>query len=301
MWGIKKSADAFISAILAACRVKTMIHNNSNRLKSVPGAKQPINPKISIVFTALIILRFYLLPFIFSGLITDNNYWYLASISSYTIIVLSVIIYRDKGLEIFQDHFSLWLIALGCFSSIVLGGENTTIYKGCLIFISMILSIYIIMNRKRIRMPKFRSIFIGLLWSIIAILIIALIYALLGQAYAKSFPPHLLAIGIYTFIYQFSVIAVIEEACFRGLLFSFMIANSYKENTALFIQAILFWGMHFSQINNPTLFFIVVPLGTLFMTLIIKKYKMLYLSIMMHTLINVFTTLLITVIHHLFQ
>ena len=87
-------------------------------------------------------------------------------------------------------------------------------------------------------------------------------------------------------------------ACFRGLLYSFMVINDYKENTAFFVQALLFWGIHWPRIiDNPILFFIAIPLFTLSVTFIIKKYKMLYLSIMVHTLLNVFLTVLISVIN----
>lgn len=275
-----------------------MINDASRNSKSVKDIKKVVSPTIGIVFSFLIILRFYLFPFVLSGLVTDNVYRYLASISAYAIIVFSIIIYRDKGLALFQDHFSLWLIVLGCFSGTILAGENTGIYKGFLIFLGMVLAVHIIVNRKNIKTPDKRLIFTGLLWSIIAVSILAMVYALTGQPYAKYFPSNLTAIFIYTFIYQFSVIAIIEEACFRGLLFSFMIANGYKENTALFIQAILFWGTHFSKFNNPAFILIIIPLSTLFLTLVIKRYKLLYMSIMMHTLINVFSTFLITVIYH---
>jgi membrane protease YdiL (CAAX protease family) len=94
-------------------------------------------------------------------------------------------------------------------------------------------------------------------------------------------------------MYQLSFVTVIEEALFRGLLFGLLLMNGYKENTALFIQSVLFCGIHYLKLNDPILFFILLPLFTLSVSLIVKKYKMLYLSIMVHTFNNVFGGLIV--------
>ncbi len=275
-----------------------MKSNNSNFLNHTNNAKKHLNPKMGIVLIVLIILQFYLSLFIFSAMGMDYvNILYLQAIISYTMIVSSLIFFNPNALELFRDHFTLWTIVISCFLPIVFGGERM-IYKGILIILGVILATYIVLNRKSIKFPGLKSIFIGLGWSVIAVLIIAVIYALLDQTYTKPFPSNLSSIIVNAFINQLSFTSVPEEACFRGLIFSFMVMNGYKEDKAFVIQAILFWGIHFGAIiTNPTLFFIIIPLSTLFMTLIIKKYKMLYLSIIMHTFINVFTTVLVNVIN----
>ena len=100
---------------------------------------------------------------------------------------------------------------------------------------------------------------------------------------------------INTFIFQLSFVSVIEEAYFRGLIFSYLMMNGYKENAALYIQAILFWGIHYLKIVNLVHFFVDIPVLILGVTLLIKKYKMLYLSIMLHTLNNVFGAILVAI------
>ena len=63
---------------------------------------------------------------------------------------------------------------------------------------------------------------------------------------------------------------MIEEAYFRGLLYGFLVMNGVKENSALWIQAILFCLNHYLDImQNPILFiFGVVPIVTGFMDII---------------------------------
>jgi len=279
-----------------------MIDNKSTFFK-VPGAvEKRVNPKIGIAFIILIILQFYLLPLMPLVVGTDINkyaaYTYFYAMSSYTMIVLGIMIFQANGIVLFQDHFTLWIIVLSCFLRTNLGGDHKLIYSNYFSFLGVILSIYILANRKNIKFPNLKLIFIGLLWSVGTVIIIALLYTLSNSVYSKSLPLNLFTIVINTFVFQLSFVTVIEEACFRGLIVGFMIMNGYKENTALFIQAILFWGIHYMDIiANPALFFIIVPLFTLSATLIIKKYKMLYLSIIMHTLFNVCTSILVTVLH----
>ncbi|MCI0610598.1 MAG: CPBP family intramembrane metalloprotease [Anaerolineae bacterium] len=276
-----------------------MIGKNSNFAHSAKETKRYVNPKLGIVFIILIILQFYLLPLISLGSSGDYNkyinYQNLYTISSYSIIVLSILIFHINGLDVFRDHFSLWTIVLTCFLAAGLGREDTIVYKTLLIFLGLILSIYIIVNRKSIRTPSLKSVFIGLLWSVGTIVITALLIAILNPI-RETLPPNLLTYTINTLVLQLSFVAVIEEAYFRGLLFGFMVMNGYKENTALIIQAILFWGAHYMRITvNPVLFFVAIPILTLSTTLIIKKYKMLYLSIIIHTLANVFGPVLVAI------
>jgi hypothetical protein len=66
-----------------------------------------------------------------------------------------------------------------------------------------------------------------------------------------------------------------------------------NENTALLLQGILFWGMHYAKSSDRILFLGVIPIITLSTTLLIKQYRMLHLSIMVHTLNNVFSGILV--------
>ncbi len=275
-----------------------MDSNNVNLLRTTKSTIIYPGSKIGIVFIILIIMQFYLLPLAGLASGTDynkyTNYMYLYTISSYTMIVLGIMIFHANGMELFSDHFTLWIIVLTCFFRASLGGSNEVIYRGILIFLGLVLSNHIIMNRKGIKIPRLRSVFIGFLWSVGTIAVAVLLRVFLDSSHG-TLPPNLAAYIINMTAFQLSFGTVIEEACFRGLLFGFLTMNGLKENTALFIQAILFWGIHYMKISDPILFFGVIPLLTLSITLIIKKYKMLYLSIIMHTLNNVFGGILVAI------
>ena len=279
---------------------------NDKNLNFLQTVKKYSNPRIGIVCILLIVVQFGLLPLISSelrsgsdyNLYADYSYFYV--MSSYTLIVLGIVIFQAHGLELFSDHISLWVIVLSCFFRVSLGGDHALIYRIYLAFLGAVLSVYIITNRKTIKSPTLKSVFIGLLWSVSTVALIALIQALLDSGFSKSLPPNLSTIITDMFIFQISFVSVIEEACFRGLIVGFMLMNGYKENTAFSFQAILFWIGHYMAISNPVLFFVAIPLLTLSTTLIMKKYKMIFLPIMTHTLVNVFTSIVVIVLQQSF-
>jgi hypothetical protein len=249
------------------------------------------NPKIGFRFIFFIVLLFYFVPLLASAAGTDSarftDYLYLYTTVSYTVIVVSIIIFSERGLDVIQDHFSLWVIVLGCFLAAGQGSEHDTVYKIFLILLGFRLSFHIIENRYSLKIPDWKPTFISLLWSVVTFVIIALLLFVLNPV-RESLPPNLSRVLLNTFLYQVSFVTVIEEAYFRGLLYSFLLMNGYQEDRALIIQGILFWGGHYLKISaSPAIFFVAVPILTLSTSLIIKKYKMLYVSIMVHTLVNV--------------
>lgn len=277
-----------------------MNKNNPNLSQTSGNAKKYSSPKIGFRFVFFMVLLFYFVPLLAKAAGADStkfsDYLYLYTTTFYTIIVLSIIIFHAKGLDIIRDHFSLWMIALGCFLAASQARQHDTVYKIFLAILGFRLLIYIIVNRKSMEMPNLKSIFIGLLWSAITIIATVLLLVFLNPI-RQPLPSNLLAYILDTFLYQIAFVAVIEEAWFRGLLFSFLVMNGYQEDRALVIQGILFWGGHYMKIStNPALFFVAVPILTLSTSLITKKYKMLYLPVIVHTLANVLGPVLVAIL-----
>ena len=262
--------------------------------------KKDTSRNVGLLFIGFIILQFYIVPLVGLAAGTDLNnytdYLYLYAIISYTMIVLCIVVLHNKGLHVFQDHFSLWIIVLACFLAAGLGKEDDLIYRSFLALLGLRLSIHVIANRTRIKTPPLKFIFVGLFWSISTVVAIASLLRLLNSSQEALSPNWLLHIT-NTLIFQVSFVTVIEEAYFRGLLFSLLVKNGYDESKALVIQALLFWGVHYMKIiTNPSVFLIAIPVLTLATTLIIRKYKMLYLAIMIHTFANVLGPVLVAIL-----
>jgi membrane protease YdiL (CAAX protease family) len=255
--------------------------------------------KFGVIPVVLITLYFYLYPLI--SLVAGTSFIKYADLlcfftmSSYTIILLGIFIFHSNELGLFSDQFTLWCILFSCLLHPAIGGSFETIYQVYMNILGVVLLVYIYINRKRIKLPSLQTFLIGLLWAIGTVAILSLVYIFINPFHG-SLPQNLATYVINKSVFELSFVTVIEEVFFRGLIFGYLIKCGYKENTSLFVQAIIFWGSHYMNMANPTLFFIIIPLFTLSATLIIKKYKMLYMSIFMHTLLNVFAGILIAVL-----
>ena len=265
---------------------------NSNTLSHTIEAKRQAKLRLGRKFVILIVLYAYLAPIIFELFAVDEaNYRYLDAIGFYLLAVVCILIFGLNQLETLRDKFSLGMIVLSCFLAVIDPRENNVIYRIMFIILGATISIYLRINRKEIKTPSLKSFFVGLLWSIGAVVVLASISVWLGLPEIKSFQPSLLVVVAGEFWSQLALISILEEVAFRGLIFSLLIMIGWNENNALITQGIIFWGWHYVDIGTPKVFFVIVPLGTLFMTLIIKKYKMVYMSATMHTLMNVFVAL----------
>lgn len=259
------------------------------------GQKENVSITGTIIIIAIILLL-YLTPLISVVSATDKNLYatlmYLYAASSYTIIVVGIFILHLVGVRLFSNHLTLWTIVLTCFLRLNFGGSYVSLYQGYMNFLGFVLILFVITNWRNIEVPKLKTAFAGLLWTSCTIALMVTFQALLSPA--RGVPPSdLWAYIVNTSLFQLSFITVIEESCFRGLLFGFLVMKGFKENSAFLIQGILFWGIHYLKIDNPILFFVLIPIFTISATLLMKKYRLLFNTILMHTLNNVFSALLV--------
>jgi hypothetical protein len=271
----------------------------SNQITLIPNshhAKKHLYARIGVAFIVLITLQFYLLPLV--PLVSGNDfskyaaYTYIYVMISYTLIVAGIMIFHNNGVLLFSDLLTLMIILLSLFFRSSLGGDHELTYRAYLFVLGIILCLFMITKRRSIKLPKLKSVLLGIIWAVVTVLVLASIRGLLDPAHG-TLPESLSSYIINMIVFQLSFVAVIEEACFRGLLFGFMVMNGLSEKAAFFIQGVLFWGIHYMKIGDPLLFFLIIPLYTLSATLIIKKFRIISLSILMHILNNTFAGILV--------
>ena len=277
-----------------------MMNSNQITLKSNShDAKKHLYARIGVAFIVLISLQFYLLPLV--PLVSGNDfskyaaYTYIYVMISYTLIVTGIMIFHNNGVRLFSDFLTLMIILLSLFFRSSLGGDHELFYRAYLFVLGIILCLFMITKRGSIKLPKLKSILSGIIWAVVTVLVLASIRALLDPAQG-TLPESLSSYIFNMILFQLSFVAVIEEACFRGLLFGFMVMQGTNEKLALPIQGVLFWGIHYMKIGDPVLFFLIIPLYTLSATLLIKKFRMIALSILMHMLNNVFAGVLVALL-----
>ncbi len=271
-----------------------MKRNNKGPISRATPTKSMAASKIAIPLLILVVLYAYLNPIVLGGLGFDyGNYVVLDALGSYILIVAITIILGANHLESLHDRFSLWTIVIGCLLAALYAAKSTGTYRYLFLFLGILLAAYIIVNRRNVVTPSWKSLFIALMWSLGAVVTVAFASALLG---VKSSPIFTIRAIVNTFTFQLAFVSVTEEGLFRGLILGLLRASGAREDKALVVQAILFWGVHYLDISEPRLFFVVIPLGTVFMTFVLKKQKFLYTTIMVHTFLNAFWALLATFI-----
>jgi membrane protease YdiL (CAAX protease family) len=259
------------------------------------------NSRLGISIIAWIIVQYFVAPFFVYKIFSPDNSIYqsftnIQLVLSYTIIVISIIIHGDNGLDVFQDYFSLGMIVLSCFLLASFGFWDQIIFKIPFVLLGTSLFGYMFNNRHSLKTPSLKSVFFGLSWSIGTVAAMSFVHLLLVSD-TGTIPPNSLVMQYIAnmSMYHFTIFTVVEEAYFRGLVFGFLVMDGFNEDFALLVQGILFWSIHYTKLNNGVLVFILLPVFIFSSALMIKKFKTLYATIIMHTLNNVFGGILVTV------
>ncbi len=271
--------------------------NNSDR------AWQPINRKLAVGLIAVILVESYLSPLI--AVVSAGNparymsLYYLHATIGYSLIVLGIVAFGNSGLQVFHDHFSAWTIVLSCFATAILSTAGV-LSKIILAILAILLGAYILGHLKRFRFPTSKSVMAGILWAGGTVVAIAALGLLLHPM--RSTLPTMLGRYIFDqFVVETSLVTVIEESYFRGLIYGLLILVGVREDKALLLQAGLFFGGHYLIIgSDPLRFFVLIPVYTIVASLATKKYRMLYVPIMIHTATNVLSGILSTILWAVF-
>ena len=80
---------------------------------------------------------------------------------------------------------------------------------------------------------------------------------------------------------------VIEEVIFRGLLWMFLKFLSWTDPKIIILQAVLFWLSHtYYMFANPILFWIIIPIVSILLGIMVWRYKSITSSTIAHILFN---------------
>jgi len=260
--------------------------------------------KIGHVLLIIIIVEFFLSSFF--GLIAGENRQllgilvYTFIISAYAVIIIMLLIEGHPVESFSLDSMSLLIIVVSCFirEKFYVGGE--IFYLVILALLG--LSILVIAIKKRLFVYKFdlKNIFPIFLWTLITLFVVSMVEIVEVKMLPEvtGVPPQFnislaLQQAFRETVFQVSWVTVAEEVFFRGFMPGYLIKLGLKEKNAFIIQAVVFWLMHFRNINTPITFFISIPLLTISMTMIVWRYKKVSAAILIHTLANVANSLIL--------
>ena len=243
--------------------------------------------KLANILVFFILLLVFFLPYAQIKATESNelflNIMYIRIIGLYITVICSIIFYRDFNL-LHLDTIALWMVIVSCFIRVGYNTNTETIYRLFFMLLGSVLVVFLVKNRINTNTPKLKHFFISLTWGMGTVVLVVL---LLSGFSIKGYYAHSIEWLFSTLMLNFSFVTIIEETVFRGLLVGLLVIKGVKDDTAFIIQGILFWAAHYWQAQNTTLFFFALPIITVSLTLIVRKYKMLSLSIIVHTLVNI--------------
>lgn len=123
--------------------------------------------------------------------------------------------------------------------------------------------------------------------SLRIILALALVF-FLGVLFIGS-PITLIKIHwIADWLLLFIPFVVVEEVMFRGMFWMFLKNLNFSEFETVILQALLFWLSHVHFANDPVFFWLIVPITSVLLGIIVWRFRSLTPSATAHLLINLF-------------
>ena len=256
------------------------------RSYGMPQTKQLLTDKVSaILMSLLLLLRYPLLIVAQFGLI--HNTISIVVFLTGTYLCTGILICRNiNTLEQYCISIpALVLFLLSPVMAIISNPNDITAIAR--IVMAIVFATYIIRNRKALNTVKNNP--KSVLWNCLFVLASVGVATVLF-AYIRGFSGTestvtiaMLANGI---MFQLSFAAAMEEPLFRGFLWGSFRQMGIQNWLVCVIQAALFWLAHIYYYNTGINFWVVIPIGSLILGLVILKTKSTSYSMATHALIN---------------
>lgn len=155
------------------------------------------------------------------------------------------------------------------------------------IAMAIVFAIYLFSRRNVLSAVKngSKAILLNSLFVIACIIITTLLFAYI-RGFSGVESPVALSMLTSGLMFQLSFAAVMEEPLFRGFLWGGFRQLGLKEIWICILQALLFWLGHIYYLNTGINFWVVIPIGSLILGLIIMKTKSITYSMLTHSCMN---------------
>lgn len=255
--------------------------------------KKIVIPSLLILPIGILILVNYLYPLLIilshSNNLVFGDYNYFFIITAYVCVIFTVSIERENLASWNLDRLALLILALAAFIRVKLHIPHETIYQNLIKLLGLALLGVCIISWKKIPQTSTRWTIIGIL-ACVFVIPIAFIESTLVEKYATSnvlYQTKFVGHTITSLIYQLSFVAPFEEIVIRGVLWGQLRKWNIADSRIIWIQGILFWLLHISELATPITFFLSLPAAILIYSLLVKYSKQVFPSIVAHTLLNI--------------
>jgi len=218
----------------------------------------------------------------------SSIFLYYLVIITYLCVIFLLWSENDRLEEYNLDRLSITTLIIFAFLRYNLTFVGEIYYKIVVFTLGLVIALLFIFNFHKIPRTKPVWIMIGILSCL---LVIPFAYI---NAYNPAMKPVALSLKKYFWqgvglstLYGLSFVSIYEEIIFRGILFGWLRKLKWADKTIIFVQAFLFWLLHFWQASaKPFDYFILLPLFILATSLLLYYSKQVFSSILLHTAVD---------------
>ena len=252
----------------------------------MPQTRQLFTEKVSaVLMILLLLLRFPLLIAAQFGLI--HNTVSVVVFLTGTYLCSGILLCRNIAT---LDQYcisipALVLFLLSPFMAIISNPSDVTAFAR--IAMAIAFTVFIIRNRKMLKAVKSSS--KTILWnSVFVLAAVGITTVLFAWIRGFSGTESTVTLSMLTngILFQLSFAAVMEEPLFRGFLWGSFRQTGMRAEPVCVVQAALFWLAHIYYYNTGINFWLVIPIGSLVLGVVVLKTKSISYSMATHALIN---------------
>ncbi len=257
--------------------------------------------KVGFSLTLVVLGVAYLSPFIsWSPDSAFDNYWKYGTllVSIFTLTLLIFLEFNNLD-DFFIDQASLVIFIFFCFFRRRLGTEGEIYFISLIALFGFSILVFTIYKRAKTARPTIPLLLFSTLLAGITTILFTLTESIRSlNWYAPYYFSNPIILIIRELVYQLSFVTIIEELLFRGFLVGYLIKFGWREQSAFIVQALLFWLVHYPYLilGNPITFFLSIPILTFSTSYIVKRHKQVFPSILIHTIVNVFVPILLSML-----
>lgn len=242
--------------------------------------------KASLIFVILLLLlRFPLLIAGQFGMI-DNTLSAIVFLTG-TYLFTGILLCRNIS-NLHQYHISSIALTIFLVSPILSIISNPSDLSALVrIAMAAVFAAYFIRNRKRIIAVKNdkKSIIFNTLIVFVSVLVTTILFAYI-RGFSGTENTYTLGMLVNGLLFQLSFAAVMEEPLFRGFLWGGFRQLGLSDGLVCFLQAGLFWLGHIYYYNTGINFWVVIPIASIVLGLVVWKTKSITNSMVTHAFMN---------------
>lgn len=247
--------------------------------------------KIGFVILTIMMIAILLLRGIDFGIVTEPKNTQKSIIVTLFYITIAILIFIErKNLADFHiDRSSLIIFLLFSFvrTRFSVAGEMLQLIVIALSGVAC--GIILVLCWSKIPNTNWRWAMVGLFGGILVAGLVAILE--ISEGYLAKFENYIPQIPFWLIltnriIYSVSIVTPYEEIVMRGFLWGYLRQAGLSENKACWIQGISFWLLHLYRANFLLVFFVGLPILTFLVSLLVRKSKQVFPSIIAHTITN---------------